>query len=417
MPSWPPSDSVTSNLAPPLGEVARAKRGTEGVSSPDDPALADDAADLKSAYLHIPFCARRCPYCDFAVVTPSERTSPVARYVTALESEIVMEDPWGPLDAVNLGGGTPSTLQQHQLAALLKALASHHTVATGAEISLEANPEDWTDEYAVQLVAAGFTRVSFGIQSFDPAVLASLGRQHTPEHAAVVVDVARRAGVASVSLDLMYGAPGESEDSWRQTVERALDLGPDHLSGYALTVEPGTELSRMVLAGGSAPDPDIQADRFYVLAAAAAEAGLIRYEVSNWAKPGHHCRYNLATWAGAEFVGFGLGAHDHRDIRRSRNHRRLDRYLESIERGERPRLGSEALDPWGREQERVMLGLRRVAGVVTGGAGTALLSSAEGGRLVAAGVLERDGDRIRVLDPMLTDAAARAVLSVSEGDC
>jgi putative oxygen-independent coproporphyrinogen III oxidase len=392
---------------------------TSAAPSPDAADLADGASGWRSAYLHVPFCRRRCPYCDFAVVAAGEAAGddPASSYVAALLAEIAMEDPWGPLDAVAFGGGTPSTLTASLLESVLDAVRSRHGIAADAEISIEANPEDWSDRYAAELRGAGFTRVSLGVQSFDAAILAALGRMHSPAQAASAVESALGAGFVTVNLDLIYGTPGEDDASWETTVSRAIGLGTHHLSAYSLTVERGTALSRAIDAGAPAPDPDVQADRYEHLESVAAGAGLVRYEVSNWARPGHACRYNLATWAGGEYLGFGLGANDHRRRVRSRNSRRLDRYHEEIAAGRRPRAGSEHGDGWHVEQERLMLGLRRSAGVVAGAGGAALLASAQGARLVAAGVVTVDGERIRVAKPLLTDAAVRAVLSLSLGDC
>jgi len=394
--------------------MSRDAGSTAGAADPDDADLADAATSWRAAYVHVPFCRRRCPYCDFAVVALDETPTSQDPYLAAVVAEIAMEEPWGPLDAVNFGGGTPTQSPVGGLARIVDALADRFGIAAGAEISLEANPEDWDPAVASGLAAAGFTRVSFGAQSFDPAVLAALGRLHTPAESAAAVGAAREAGFESVNIDIIYGTPGESLGSWERTVTATLDLDPDHLSAYALTVEPGTDLSRAVMNGAAAPDPDDQADKWEHLQSAAAAAGLVRYEVSNMARPGHHCRYNLATWSHAEFVGFGMGAHDHRDGARHRNHRRLDRYLESVSAGLRPRLGEERRDGWGREQERVMLGLRRAAGVRPGEVGRALLASPDGERLVSAGVVALQEDRLVVTKPLLTDAVVRAVLSLSQ---
>jgi oxygen-independent coproporphyrinogen-3 oxidase len=401
---------MTDEASPPSRSLAE---------SPDSPALADGAAALRSAYVHIPFCGRRCPYCDFAVVTPAEGGDDAAadRYVAALLDEIDMEETWGPLDAVNFGGGTPTRLTPAALQSILTALDRRFEISPSAEISVEANPEDWSDAYATGLVAAGFNRVSFGAQSFDPGVLSALGRTHSVDQVITAVASSRSNGFASVNLDLIFGTPGESMESWRRTVERALELEPDHLSAYGLTVELGTAFSRSIRAGGAAPDPDDQADKYEVLEGIAPTAGLVRYEISNYAGRGHHCRYNLSTWASGEYLGFGLGAHDHRDGVRSRNLRRLDAYLAAVERGDRPRAGSERLTGFRADTERLMLGLRRVAGVVPGTSGSRLLASSEGERLLEAGVLGSAGGRIRVLRPLLTDEVNRTVLSLSTGDC
>jgi oxygen-independent coproporphyrinogen-3 oxidase len=385
------------------------------LAAPDSAELADVAATWKSGYVHIPFCRSRCPYCDFAVVTPDEGGTPevVDRYVAAVLAEIDMEpDGFGPLDAVNLGGGTPSAMAPADLERILDRLANRHGLRPGAEISIEANPEDIDADTARALCVVGFNRLSLGVQSLDGAVLQSLGRAHDARQALDAVGAARRAGFGSVSIDLIFGTPGESIGEWRTTVDQALAAEPDHLSAYALTVERGTDLSRAVLAGAPAPDPDDLADKYELLDEALAAVGVTRYEVSNFARPGHPCRYNLATWAQGEYLGFGLGAHDHRGGIRRRNVRRLDVYLERVGRREPPESGREVLDGWAAEQERVMLGLRRGAGVVAGPAGRALLRSAAGERLASAGVVVVRGDRLVVARPLLTDAAARAVVAL-----
>ncbi len=383
---------------------------------PDDPALADAAAGRRGAYLHIPFCRRVCPYCDFAVVAGREDLA--GRYVEALVAEIGASAPFpGPLEAVFVGGGTPSRLAPAAGARVLRALEERFGTAPGAEVTLEANPEDWSAPVAEAWAAAGWNRVSLGAQSFDPGVLAALGRRHRPEQAEQAVAAARAAGFASVNLDLICGSPGESAASWQATVERALATGSDHLSVYALTVEHGTALSRSVAAGAPAPDPDQQAQRWEDAARLAAGAGLVRYETSNFARPGHACLYNLVTWAQGEYAGFGAGAHRHRGGVRSWNLRRVDRYVERLEAGEPVVSGEERLGAWERERERLVLGLRRAAGVAAGEGGRRLEESAAGRRLASAGVLERGGDRLRVARPLLGDEVARAVLALEEGDC
>jgi putative oxygen-independent coproporphyrinogen III oxidase len=380
---------------------------------PDSVSVADDATLTRAAYVHIPFCHRRCPYCDFAVVDLSRGPAATDRYVAALAAEIGLEPRWDPLDAVNFGGGTPSILAVHQLTTVMTALHNRFGFAPGTEISIEANPEDITPSRAADLVAAGFNRISLGVQSFDGGVLAALGRQHTTAQARSSVMAARRAGFRSVNLDLIFGSPGESLGSWEQTVEAALALEPDHLSGYALTVERGTALSRSVADGAPAPDPDDQADKYEILQAAAQAAGLVQYEVSNWARPGHGCRYNLGTWAQGEYVAFGVGAHGYRAGTRRRNVRRIDAYLARVESGERPEAGRETLTTTERDFERVFLGIRRAAGVVAGEAGRRLLESEAGSRLLTAGVIAVAGARLVVKRPLLTDAVARELLALS----
>jgi oxygen-independent coproporphyrinogen III oxidase len=378
---------------------------------PDSPLLADRAQSWSAAYVHIPFCSRLCPYCDFAVVTG--RDGEIERYLRAVETEIENEPPWRQLDAIYFGGGTPSRIDPQRLVGVLRRLEQRFGLSSEAEISLEANPEDWTTGKALALREGGFNRVSFGAQSFDQRTLLALGRRHRPHQIAEAAASAREAGFASVNLDLIYGSPSEGVSDWTKSVDHALDVGVDHLSCYALTVEPGTDLFRQIAAGGTAPDPDLQADQWEVANAQATAAGMVRYEVSNWARPGHTVRYNLAVWAQADYLGFGLSAHRFRDGIRSHNFRHLDTYLESIEGSESPIAGYEPVVGWDREVERLFLGLRRAAGAVSGSAGAALLSSAQGKRLAEAGVIRSDGTRLMVGRPLLTDAASRAVLALS----
>jgi len=375
---------------------------------PDDPGLADEAAAWVGAYVHIPFCRRVCPYCDFAVI--EGRDDLRAPYLQALAAEIAADEPFDrPLDAVFVGGGTPTSVEPEALGRVVAALAARFGVAAGAEMSIEANPEDLTAEMARRLADAGFNRVSLGVQSFDPAVLATLGRRHTPEEADAALAAARSA-FGSVNADLIFGTLGETASSWQASVERALEAGIDHLSTYALTIERGTPFGRAVAAGGPPPDPDDQADKYLAAATLAGAAGMVRYETSNYARPGHPCRYNLLTWAAGEYVAFGNGAHRHRRGTRSWNVRRVDRYVERSPAT--VRSGEERLGPWERDVERVLIGLRRAAGVTPGPAGVALAGSPAGTRLTAAGVLAVAPDRLRVVRPLLGDEVSRALLAL-----
>lgn len=377
----------------------------------DSPRLADAAAELVGAYVHIPFCRRICPYCDFAVVEGDDLAD---RYLAAVLAEIGRSEPFSrPLDAVAIGGGTPTSLPPADLGRIVDALDDRFGLAAAAEVSIEANPEDLDGATAAGLASAGVNRISLGVQSFDDGVLRSLGRAHTADAALAAAQTAL-AAVDRVSIDLIYGTAGETLDSWTRSVETALATGIGHLSTYALTVELGTPLSRAVTSGDvPAPDPDVQADAFMVAAAAASNAGLARYETSNHALPGETVAYNLLTWAQGEYAAFGNGAHRHRDGVRSWNVRRVDRYVERIEAGESPVSGEERLGEWEREVERVMLGLRRAAGVVPGEAGTRLLDSEEGRALVTAGILVLRDGRLMVANPMLGDEVARTLLGLT----
>ena len=370
-------------------------------------------ADRRAAYVHIPFCRRRCPYCDFAVVELAEHQLTVPRYVDALLVEIGMERAWEPLHAVNFGGGTPSALGIGQIERILEALSNRFGIHDDAEVSIEANPEDWVPEYAAALRQIGVNRVSLGVQSFDSEVLQKLGRVHGPETATDAVESSVAAGFDNINLDLIFGTPGESLESWQETVAIAVGLASQHLSAYALTVELGTELSRAVSSGSPGPDEDDLADK-YELLVTMLPARLIHYEVSNWAEAGKECRYNMTTWAQGEYIGFGLGAHGHRDGVRRRTVRRLDAYLSRIDEGLRPEAGAERLDSWEKEKERVFLGLRRRNGVQAGRAGGGLWESEAGQRFRRAGVIDLVAGQLVVLKPLLTDAVAREVLALNE---
>jgi putative oxygen-independent coproporphyrinogen III oxidase len=374
------------------------------------PADVDTHLDTAAAYVHIPFCSAVCPYCDFAVVAGADDLT--GRYARAVVAEIEMSAPWRPLEAIYFGGGTPSHVAPALLGMMLDALAGHHGIADGAEISLEANPEDFRRDRAADLRSLGFNRVSFGAQSLDGAVLESLGRRHDSTQVTASISTAREAGFENVSVDLIYGTPGETAGSWVDTVAGVVGLGPDHMSCYALTVEPGTPLGRAVRDGADAPDPDAQADRYEHAVEALGNAGLHHYEVSNWARPDKTCRYNLTVWAQGEFEAYGNGAHRFRDGSRSRNLRHLGRYLDCIDSGESPVTGEDRLAGWALEIDRLFVGLRRRAGVAAGPGVDALVSSAVGKRLLEAAVIEIRGDRLLIARPLLTDEVHRAVLDL-----
>ncbi|HSM44393.1 MAG TPA: radical SAM family heme chaperone HemW [Acidimicrobiia bacterium] len=372
------------------------------------PEAADGFVDSPAAYVHIPFCSAICPYCDFAVVAGKDHL--VGRYVDAVCAEIDAERGWRPLESVYFGGGTPSHVDPGHLERIMAALSAKHGITAGAELSLEANPEDFSAERAAQLLAAGFNRVSFGAQSFDSEVLASLGRRHVGADIARSVAAARAAGFGNVSIDLIFGTPGEPTESWLRSLRTGIALEPDHMSCYALTVEPGTPLGRSVRDGAPSPDPDIQADRYELADRELTAAGLDRYEVSNWARPGNECRYNLTVWAQGEYVAYGNGAHGFRDGRRYRNHRRLDAYIDRVETGRSPRAGADRIEDWDAEIDRLFVGLRRRVGVSSGPGTETLLAADEGTALLEAGVISEENGRVVVTKPLLTDAVLRSVL-------
>ena len=370
------------------------------------PEQADALVDSPAAYVHIPFCSAVCPYCDFAVV--ASRDDLALRYIDAVVTEISRSQAWRPLEAVYFGGGTPSQVEPALLGQVLAALSKKHGVRSDAEVSLEANPEDFDARRAIELREIGFNRVSFGAQSFDPTVLDALGRRHSPRQIELAVSTARAAGFTNISIDLIYGTPSETDESWRRSLEMVTQAAIDHVSCYSLTVEPGTPLAKSVALGSPAPDHDVQAERFGMAVESLEQQ---RYEVSNWAAEGHQCRYNMTVWAQGEYEAYGNGAHGFRSGRRFRNARRLGTYLERIEGGVSAQAGVEPMSEWELEIDRLFVGLRRVVGVAHGHGTRWLLDSDEGRRLLDAGVIVDDG-RLRVAEPMLTDAVFRSVLSL-----
>jgi putative oxygen-independent coproporphyrinogen III oxidase len=317
-------------------------------------------------YLHVPFCAVRCGYCDFNTYTAAELGGGASRaaYAATAVREIdlaaaVLERagvPARPAATVFVGGGTPTLLPPADLAMLLAAVRDRFGLAAGAEVTVEANPDSVTARSLAELAEAGVTRVSFGMQSQVRHVLAVLDRTHDPLRVPDVVGWARDAGLA-VSLDLIYGTPGESLDDWRRSVEAALACEPDHLSAYALVVEEGTRLAARVRRGEvPAPDDDDEADKYELVDDLASAAGFEWYEVSNWARtPDDACRHNLGYWRGDDWWGVGPGAHSHVGGLRWWNVRHPTAYAERLERGQSPAQGRELLDGEQRRSEEVLL--------------------------------------------------------------
>jgi oxygen-independent coproporphyrinogen-3 oxidase len=316
-------------------------------------------------YAHIPFCLTRCGYCDFNAHAGLDHLH--GRYVDALrrEAERAASD-WTdlPFASIFLGGGTPTTLRPEAIAALIEGFGTSFDLAPGAEITSEANPDTVDAEYLRALRDAGVRRLSFGAQSFDPAVLVALERIHQPSSVRRAYADAREAGFDDVNLDLIYGAFGETLESWRATLVATVELQPEHVSAYALTIEPGTPLGARVASGAvPPPDPDLQALMFEAACEILGEAGYGHYEVSNWALPGRECRHNLGYWEGRPYLGLGAGAHSYRDGLRWWNVRPPTRYVELALAGEDPTGGREHLDAAEARLERIMLAMRLDRGV------------------------------------------------------
>jgi oxygen-independent coproporphyrinogen-3 oxidase len=250
------------------------------------------------------------------------------------------------------------------LAALLRQLRDRFQMTPDAEITTEANPDTVDERKLGALLQAGFARLSMGVQSFDPSVLRALERVHSADSARRAYAAARSVGYTNVNLDLIYGADGETLDSWRRTLEEAIELGPEHLSCYALTIEPATPLGRKVGEGlAPPPDSDLQAEMYFLACELLGRAGYRHYEVSNWAKPGFECVHNLGYWEGRPYLGLGAGAHSYRDGRRWWNVRPPSAYLEAVESGRLPVGGEEHLSAGDERLERVFLGLRVADGI------------------------------------------------------
>ncbi len=342
-------------------------------------------------YVHVPFCASRCDYCDFATWT--DRAHLVDAYVDACVADVERRRARGDLpDATSVffGGGTPSLLPADRLVRILDAIPR----APGAEVTVECNPDSVDGDKLAVYRAGGVDRVSLGVQSMRSHVLRALGRTHDPANVARAIAAARDAGFARVSVDLIYGVPGETLDDWRATVLDALALGPDHVSAYALTVEPGTPLGRMVAAGERpAPDDDDQADKYLLADDLLASAGFAWYEISNWARPGQECRHNRLYWDGGEYVGIGCAAHGHTAGRRWWNVRTPDRYVDLVSRGEPVAAGGEVLDPATRADEAFALALRtrRGAPLPVGSSAREMVRT-----LASDGLVVVDGRRVRL---------------------
>ena len=340
-----------------------------GEPAPRDGALPvaiDDAAQF-GVYLHVPFCLVRCGYCDFNTYTAGElRGARQDEYADTLLREVelarrVLADAGGirPASTVFFGGGTPTLLPPGDLARMLGGVRRAFGIAPGAEVTVEANPDTVTDAVVDELAAAGVTRMSIGMQSAVPHVLAALDRTHEPANVATAVASARRAGL-DVSVDLIYGAPGESLQDWRASLETAAALVPDHISAYALIVEDGTKLARQIRRGEvPATDDDLQADMYELADDLLASADYDWYEVSNWSRGrAHRSRHNLAYWQGSDWWGFGPGAHSHIGGVRFWNVKHPAAYAQRLAAGESPAAGRERPDAEARALESVLLRTR-----------------------------------------------------------
>ena len=375
----------------------------DGLQWPSDnllPAL-DSVARTFHAYVHIPFCTVRCGYCDFNTYTSSELNGDLKsgfheHLILEIKRsrELLVQSGYAPrpLSTVFFGGGTPSLFASQQFASVLEELRSNFGIAADAEITTEANPESTSVELLRELSALGVNRLSMGVQSFDNEVLAVLDRAHSKDHVAPLVAAAKEFGY-EVSVDLIYGAPGESLESWEQTLMSALELNIDHISAYSLIVEPGTKLARRVLKGEFAQvDEDLNAAKYELATKLFSERGLDWYEVSNWGKPSRH---NSAYWSSQDWWGYGPGAHSHLAGNRFWNLKHPTSYQKALALG-LPVAAREELTPRQQLEEALMLGLRTQTGVERSLLGELSVSAKLVSEALGAGLLTMDANRIWV---------------------
>lgn len=349
----------------------------------EPPSKTPASGSASGAYVHIPFCTSRCDYCAFATWT--DRHHLTDRYLAGVATEIdrAVEAGMPAVASIFVGGGTPSLVPAQALVDVLARIPR----TADAEVTVEANPDAVSAESLRTYFAGGVTRLSFGVQSMRPHVLAALGRTHDPDNVRRAVEWTRDAGFTSFNLDLIMGAAGESVDDWVSTLDDVLTLEPPHVSGYGLTIEAGTPLAADVARH---PDDDDIATKYLLTDERLGAGGLAWYEVSNWARPGHECRHNRLYWDAGDYLGFGCAAHSHVQGRRWWNLRTPERYLDAVEAGSNTEATGESLTEEDRRIEALQLALRTRDGVPA----EALDLTDE----VLDGLVGREGDRV-VLTP------------------
>jgi putative oxygen-independent coproporphyrinogen III oxidase len=379
-----------------------------GDPPPPDGRLPHDVLERASGvpfgvYVHVPFCDTRCGYCDFNTYTATELGPGVSRggYADTVLRELrlaadvlsdgdVLGERIPPISSIFFGGGTPTLLPAEHLGLIIQDIGDRFGLADDVEVTTEANPETVTPGYLAKLRQVGFTRISVGMQSAAPNVLAVLDRKHRPGRPEEVVAEARAAGFEHVNLDLIYGSPYETDADWQASLDAAIGAGPDHISAYALVVEQGTALARQVASGVvPPPDDDVQADRYVMADETLRTAGYGWYEISNWGRgDAARCRHNDLYWSDANWWGLGPGAHSHVSGVRWWNVRHPARYAAMVDAGRSPAAGRETLDEAARYTERVMLGIRRSEGLDV----TQLPAAARAAvpQLASWGLLEQD---------------------------
>ena len=353
-------------------------------------------------YIHFPFCHRRCSYCSF--VSYQGRESDIPEYVKALKKELVLRAAGQRVSSIYFGGGTPSLLSPEQIHELLSVIPSHCTVDEASEVTLEANPGTVDEPHLADIMKLGINRLSLGVQSLDDGELALLGRIHTAAEAGDAVRLARNAGFTNLSLDLIYGLPGQTLSSWHRTLDELIGLSPEHISLYPLTLEADAPM-RLAIQRAEVPpiDPDLTADQYELAQDTLAAHGYHHYEISNWAKGGYECRHNLVYWHNLPYLGIGVAAHSYIDGHRLANTTNLDAYLHAFSSNLPPAWElDEEIGPELQLSETVILGLRLSEGVCLEGIrsrfGIDLLKhySQQVDETAALGLLEYSGQRIRL---------------------
>ncbi|HET6425787.1 MAG TPA: radical SAM family heme chaperone HemW [Planctomycetaceae bacterium] len=359
----------------------------------------------RAAYIHVPFCRHRCGYCDFTLI--AGRDDLIPRYLESLRLEM-RRHPHDPssgtteLDTLFLGGGTPTHPTAEHLRDLVRHLRERFTFAPGYEVSVEANPLDLTEEKLVVLRDAGVNRISLGVQAFEDAALICLERDHVAAEVETIVRRTQRF-IPRVSLDLIFGVPGQSLGQWRTALRRAIDLGVGHISTYGLTIEKGTAFYTRQRRGEFQATPEeLECDMYAAAMEDLAAAGFEHYEISNFARPGERCRHNMVYWEGREYLAYGPGAARYVDGRRETNLRSVWGWLARIDRGLSPTFESEELAPEDRARERIFLALRLGDGInyarfhAETGFRLDELAAEAIDRHVDAGLLQDDGITLRL---------------------
>ncbi|HEX3725787.1 MAG TPA: radical SAM family heme chaperone HemW [Pirellulales bacterium] len=354
----------------------------------------------RAAYVHVPFCRHRCGYCNFTLV--AGRDDLVGEYLRAIELEMAGMGHPHEVDSIFFGGGTPTHLGAERFRSLLSVVSRWYPLAEGGELTVEANPADLNEGMLQTLADSGVTRLSIGGQSFHPAKLAALERDHTAEQLSNVVKSARGL-IHSISLDLIFATPGETLSTWQADLDMAVALAPDHVSTYGLTFERGTAFWKRLLVGELGRlDEECERSMYAAAIDSLTTAGVEHYEVSNFARAGHRCRHNETYWAGQSYFAVGPGAARYVDGRREMNHRSTTTWLKRVLAGQSPMADSESLEPEDRAREMLVFGLRRIEGVDRAEFAAAAEIEVDSlvaeplARMVELGLLADDGRRIRL---------------------